>query len=260
MEITVEIAGSEYACCGEDLWPGKRVSWPIAYLYEDGMYKYVLELHDQYPDSGAQVFKLDGVVVSLRERRRERGLSPDGSPIRSFRELDKVAQSTDVDLGECLEVALRLSADQPLPRLFSMSSVGMLALGQGAGEEDELFELAKQRFVQTPLHRELTALGRNAVHRLGRGARVDDLGSVVFVGAGSFGVGWCITLAHGPNWPLRDMVVLNIADRSWQLELDEDTVHLLRRVFQALANLKVRTREPDTPAEQILDAEGILCV
>lgn len=73
MEITVEIAASEYACCGEDLWLGKKVSWPVAYLFEDGMYKYVLDLHDQYPELGAQVLKLDGVVGSLRRRRREPG-------------------------------------------------------------------------------------------------------------------------------------------------------------------------------------------
>lgn len=141
-----------------------------------------------------------------------------------------------------------------------MSSVGMLALSQGLCEVDESFELAKQRFVQTPLYHQLAALGRDAVHRLGRGAGVDDLGSVAFSGAGSFGVGWCITLAHGPQWPLRDMVVLSVGDRSWQLELDENTVHLLRRVFQALANLKVRLREPETPDEEILDADGILWV
>jgi len=254
MKINVHIAAWEYGCCGEDLWLGKRVSWPIAMVREDESQIFIQDTHDQCSEYGADVVAMAGTVEKIRVLHKQHGTA-------AWTELDQLKQSMDFD-GDELEVVLQLPDGQRLPAPFSWSEVDYEALAQESQQIEDAYRKAEEAFIGTRLHERLMALGRDAADLLGpqMQARADPLGGLSISGPGSNGTCWRIGVVSGIDQDVDDIVLLEVGSQEWDLRLNGTAVDQLAAVVDALAAQRTRRRTQNTPPDQILDDDGVLWV
>ncbi|GAA1411731.1 hypothetical protein AUR04nite_01110 [Glutamicibacter uratoxydans] len=254
MKINVHIAAWEYGCCGEDLWLGKRVSWPIALVREDESQILIQDNHDQCSEHGADVVAMTGTVEKIRVLHKQHGAEV-------WTELDQLKQSMDFD-GDELDVELQVPDGQRIPASFSWSEVDYEARAQESQRIDDAYRKAEEAFIGTELHGRLMALGRDASDLLGpqMQARADHLGGLSISGPGSNGTCWRIGVAGGIDQDVEDIVLLEVGSQEWELKLSGAAVDQLAGVVDALAAQRTRRRTQDTPPDQILDDDGVLWV
>ncbi|WP_313813444.1 DUF6578 domain-containing protein [Glutamicibacter sp.] len=254
MKISVHMAISDYACCGEDLWLGKQVSWPVASVVEDQSQQFVLDSHEQCSENGADVVVVVGKVEKIRVLREQRGTKVWTEPAR-------LIHSMDVDADE-LQIDLDVPDGLRRPEPFSWSEIDYDAQAEEAQRVDDAYRRAEQEFIETELHNRLMVLGRQAAELLGPRlhVRADELGGLSISGPGSHGTCWGIGVASGIDQDVDDYVILEVGVQEWQLDLSGRVIDLLAGVVNALAAQRVRSRTEKTPPDQILDHGGALWV